>query len=210
MRSATLWIIAANVLVFMIVRLLILFHPGGADFVMDIVALKPAFILSGKYLWTIITSMFTHVFFFHLFANMFSLLFLGSFLERIIRQKRFLALYFGAGIAGALLFIAASAITGEVDISAVGASGAVFGVAGMLAVLTPKVPVYIMFIPIAIPMWLGVILILTLLWVLSISLGLPIGNTAHLGGLLVGVGYAFYLRYRYKRKAKMIAKFYSR
>jgi membrane associated rhomboid family serine protease len=59
------------------------------------------------------------------------------------------------------------------------------------------------------PMWFGVILILIVLWLLSASIGLPIGNTAHLGGLLTGMAYAFYLRNKHKRKAKIISDFYS-
>jgi membrane associated rhomboid family serine protease len=82
---------------------------------------------------------------------------------------------------------------------AVGASGAIFGLGGMLAVITPQMPVYILFIPIAMPMWLGVIISLALLWILSVVAGLPIGNLAHLGGLLAGLVYAFYLRKKYRR-----------
>jgi len=93
------------------------------------------------------------------------------------------------------------------NIGAVGASGAIFGIAGMLAVLVPKLPVYIMFIPIAMHMWFAVILLLLVLWIFSLVSGVPIGNTAHLGGLIIGFVYGFYLRTRYKRKVLMLNKF---
>jgi membrane associated rhomboid family serine protease len=39
--------------------------------------------------------------------------------------------------------------------------------------------------------------------------GLPIGNTAHLGGLLAGLGYGFYLKNKYKNKTRYIGKYFS-
>ena len=170
------------------------------------IALQPSTFLSMP--WTIITSMFMHGGSFHILANMFSLLFIGGFLERIIGKKRFIWIYIISGLAGSLLYILNFYLTGTGDIMAVGASGAIFGLGGMLAIITPKMPVYIMFIPIAMPMWIGIILSLTLLWFLSITAGLPIGNLAHLGGLIVGVGYALYLRKKYKRRFDMISHYF--
>jgi membrane associated rhomboid family serine protease len=48
------------------------------------------------------------------------------------------------------------------------------------------------------------------LWALSAGIGLPIGNTAHLGGLLVGLGYGFYLKNKYPNKTRMISRHFSR
>jgi hypothetical protein len=159
--------------------------------------------------WTIITSMFMHGGGFHIIANMFSLLFLGGFLERIIGKKRFIRIFMVSGLAGSLLYILNFYLTGNGDVPAVGASGAIFGLGGMLAVITPRMPVYIMFIPIAMPMWVGVTLSLALLWFLSIAAGLPIGNLAHLGGLIAGLSYAVYLRTKYKRRFDMISHYFS-
>lgn len=199
---ATFWLIAINVLFFFVAVIIGLFYPNF----IDLVALKPADILQGKNLWTLLTSMFMHAGVFHLFANMMSLMFLGSFLERIIGKKRFLWVYFISGIMGSVFYILFS----NPEISAVGASGAIFGIAGMLAVLTPRMPVYILFIPIAMPMWFGVILIMAVLWLLTVSVGLPIGNTAHFGGLVVGLTYAAYLRYKHPQKTRMISDHFSR
>jgi membrane associated rhomboid family serine protease len=140
--------------------------------------------------------------------NMMSLMFLGSFLERIIGGKRFILFYFASGIFAGLFFVL-SALMFKMDLNtaAVGASGAIFGIAGVLAVLVPKLPVYIMFIPIAAPMWLAVIILLLGLWILSLVAGAQIGNTAHLGGLIAGLAYGFYLRQRHKRKVLMINRF---
>lgn len=204
--SATLLIVILNV-VFFIVATILSSHYG--DIILKNIAVQPLFILHGEKLWTIVTSMFMHGGFLHLFVNMVSLIFLGSFLERLIGTKRFLLIYFISGIVASLAFVfLALAFHSNLEIPAVGASGAIFGIAGVLAVITPKLPVYIMFIPIAMPMWLGIVLMLALLWLISIAAGLPIGNTAHLGGFLAGLAYGFYLRLKHKRKVALLDKYF--
>lgn len=200
MRSSTLYLLLANAMFFMVFYPLIIFYPK----LMDVVALNPSLVLQGKNLWTLATSMFMHGGVFHLLANMISLMFLGGFLERLIGTKKFIGVYFVSGIVGSIFYVIISAMLGNTTVPAVGASAAIFGIAGMLAVLTPRLPVYIMFIPIAMPMWLGVIIIMFGLWLISAQFSLPIGNTAHLGGLLTGVIYALYLANKHKRKAAMI------
>ncbi len=202
--SVTTSIIIAN-LVFYVLVLILTYNNSK---VIDYVALTPSKILSGMYIWTLVTNMFMHGPLAHLFMNMLSLLFLGSFLERIIGPKRFLTFYFTAGIVAGLFFVfSALLFTKDLDAAAIGASGAIFGIAGVLAVLIPRLPVYILFIPVAMPMWVAVILLLLVLWALSIFAQVPIGNTAHLGGLLVGVVYGYYLRTRYNRKVHLLNKF---
>lgn len=198
-------LIIANFIFFLFAMVAVLIYPA----VMDYIALNPSNILHGKYLWTILTSMFMHGSVFHLLANMMSLFFLGGFLERIIGRKRFFWIYMISGVIASLFFVLiAYAFNSDLNVSAVGASGAIFGIAGMLAVLTPKMKVYILFIPIAMPMWFGAILILLLLWIISAAFSLPIGNLAHLGGLLTGLAYAFYLKLKYPRRARMISNYF--
>ena len=204
--NVTLWLIGINVIFFLIVMVLS-FILG--DKFLSYIAFNPSDFVAGKNVWTIITSMFMHSGVAHLFVNMFSLMFLGAFVERLIGSKRFLGIYLISGIIASLFYVLFAYAFGGMDVSAVGASGAIFGIAGMLVILTPKMPVYIMFIPIAMPMWFGIILMLALMWLLTITINLPIGNAAHLGGLITGMIYALYLRNKYKAKARMISKFYS-
>ncbi|UCG54041.1 MAG: rhomboid family intramembrane serine protease, partial [Dehalococcoidia bacterium] len=75
--------------------------------------------------WGVITSMFVHQAFFHLFANMITLYFFGSFLNRLVGSRRILLLYFGGGIIGGLFFILLAP-----PALAIGASGAVFALGG--------------------------------------------------------------------------------
>ncbi len=206
--SYTGWIILINVVAFII--FLILLNSFDQTVILNLVALKPDSIIAGQSLWTFITSMFMHAGLWHLAANMISLMFIGSFVERLIGKRRFLIVYFSAGLFAGVLFVLLAALTGiDLNVYAVGASGAIFGLGGLLAVLTPRLPVLVFFV-IPMPMWLAMIALLGILWIISLGLGVPIGNVAHLGGLLIGLAYGFYLKIKYPRKTKMIAKYFSR
>src|SRR3989344_9418807 len=133
--SITNKIIAANVF-FYAVSIFVLLQ-FGEKFFLDNFALTPQFIFQGKSVWTLFTSMFSHVLFFHIFANMFSLFFIGNFLERLVGRKRFFWLYITSGIVGGIFFVA-SGILFSNNSPGVGASGAIFGLLGVLAVLVPK------------------------------------------------------------------------
>ncbi|MCH7850865.1 MAG: rhomboid family intramembrane serine protease [Nanoarchaeota archaeon] len=174
------------------------------------IALQPLRILGGEGLWTFFTSMFMHAGLGHLFINMISLMFIGGFVEKLVGKKRFLSLYFAAGIFAGIFFVLFEAIVGgNLNIYAVGASGAIFGLGGLLAILTPRLPVLVFFI-IPLPMWMAMVFLMVVLWSLSVGLGLPIGNTAHLGGLLIGVGYGLYLKHKYPHRTKMISRYFSK
>jgi hypothetical protein len=137
-------------------------------------------------------------------------MFLGSFTEKLIGKKRFLGLYLGAGLFAGLFFVIVAALTGSgLNLYAVGASGAIFALGGLLAVLTPRLPVLVFFI-IPMPMWIAMVFLMFGIWALSLSLGLPIGNTAHLGGLIIGLSYGFYLKKKFPRKTQMISKYFAR
>jgi len=208
--SWTLALVLINVVFFMIVMLASVFiSPAQFETLLGYIALTPSQALSQP--WTIITSMFMHApGFTHIFVNMMSLVFIGSFLEKLVGKKRFIFIYMLAGILGSIFYILSFYFLGMSDIPAVGASGAIFGIGGMLAILTPKMPVYVLFIPIAMPLWLGITLSLVVMWLLSVAVGLPIGNFAHLGGLVAGLLYALILRMKHPAKARMISRYFSK
>jgi membrane associated rhomboid family serine protease len=140
--------------------------------------------------WTILTSMFVHGGFGHIFANMLTLYFFGSYISRLVGDGRFLITYFGGGILGGILFI----LLGSPLSIAVGASGAVFALGGALTVMRPKLRVFIFPIPAPIPLWVAVIGGFVLLSFIPF-----IAWQAHLGGLIFGLiaGYFFRKRERY-------------
>jgi membrane associated rhomboid family serine protease len=176
----------------------------------DSVAIKPSNILQGKYLWTFLTSMFMHGGFFHLAVNMLSLFFVGSLVEKIIGRKRYFWFYILSGILAGIFFVLLSLIfTSDLGAYAVGASGALFGLIGLLMLLTPNLPVYVMFIPIPIKMKYAAPGMLVILWLISVAGNVSIGNTAHLGGLIVGLIYGVFLRIKYKNKTSYIRRQFS-
>jgi len=127
--------------------------------------------------WTIISSIFVHGSIWHILFNMISLYFLGSFFIRAAGERNFLAVFFLGGLAGNILF----ALLAYPFSTGIGASGAVFALGGALAVMVPRVPVFIFFIPIPVPLWVAIIIFFLLSFLPSIAW------QAHLGGLLLGV-----------------------
>jgi membrane associated rhomboid family serine protease len=138
--------------------------------------------------WTVFTAMFVHAGFGHLFGNMITLFFFGSYLSRLVGNSWFTIVYFVGGLAGNLLYL----LIGDPLSIAVGASGAVCAVAGALAVLAPNIRVYLYFI-FPMPLWV-VVLVFFLLW--SFIPGLNIAWQAHIGGLAVGLVAGYYFRRR--------------
>ena len=262
--SVTSKIIFFNVVVFIVLYFLGLMFP-----VTDYLALVPEKIIHGSYLWTLVTSIFVHAGFAHLFFNMFSLFFIGSFVERIVGRKRFVWFYLIAGIVGGIFFALLAGffgfgvlegVFGSPDVGGVGASGAIFGLLGILAVILPRGKVYLiggpliaivvqavlgmifpnsafigiisfiatvyilvsifaifsfntrmrkLAVPIEMPFWLLPFVAIVPLILVGLFVSLPIGNMAHLGGLLAGVGYGLCLRSRYGKKVKMLNRAYG-
>ena len=172
-----LWfLIALNALLFIITLL----RPGAISFL----GLRPALLLQQP--WTIISSMFVHGGFWHILVNMISLYFLGSFLFRAVGERSFLAVFFLGGLAGNFLFV----LLANPFTTGVGASGAIFALAGALVVMVPRVPVLIFPIPIPMPLWVAILIFFLISFLPGIAW------QAHLGGLLLGVIAGFLFRRR--------------
>jgi len=205
--SVTVSLILINVVLFILVIVLLLTGIISESFFSSNIAVSLENIKQLK-LWTFLTSMFMHGGFFHLFANMLSLIFIGSLVERILGAKRYLWFYLLSGLFASFLYVFFELLFPS-GLGAVGASGALFGLVGLLVLLTPNLPVYLMFIPIPIKMKYAGPGILIILWFISRAGDVPIGNTAHLGGLLCGLVYGIYLKNKYKNKTRWLSKHFS-
>lgn len=156
-------------------------------FLTDYFALTSSEVLSKP--WTLVTYIFLHAGFDHLFYNMFALAIFGAMLEKIIGGKKFLTVFFVAGIAagiGSVIFYSSS----------IGASGAIYGIMGTLVVLRPRMPVFVGFM-VPVPMIFAVIL-----WAAGDFIGLfapseNVAYAAHLFGLAFGLVYGLYLKKDY-------------
>ena len=76
--------------------------------------------------WQLVTYMFMHGNFAHLFFNMYTLYVFGTVLERVWGTRKFLLYYFVTGIGAALVHIGVQWLTGDFALT-VGASGAISG-----------------------------------------------------------------------------------
>jgi membrane associated rhomboid family serine protease len=127
-------------------------------------------VADGAY-WQLLTSMFTHQQLWHIGFNMLALWVLGPQLELAVGRLRFLALYFVSGFAGAAMVM----WFGPQYSGTLGASGAIFGLMGALAVVALKVGGDVR----GILTWIGINLVLTF----AIA---NISWQGHLGGLIAG------------------------
>jgi len=221
--SVTNLLIIINVVVFIIGIILLLIEIN-----INYIALQPNAFFQEKTIWTLVTSMFMHApgaiipfLSLHLFINMFVLFQLGNLSEKIIGKKRFLWFYLISGLFAGLLFVYLSYFFGNTElgarifgspiIPAVGASGAIFAIAGLFVMLTPRLRFMIIFFPFfSLPAYIMIPLLLFVTWIITSSTGFLIGNVAHFGGFLAGIIYGFYLRKKYPKKTRMISNYFSR
>jgi len=162
-----------------VMYVLTLVVPGLGDALMFVPALFPS------RPWSIITYMFLHGGFGHIFFNMLALYFFGPRVEARLGGRRFLGLYLTSGIVGGLLSFTSPMI------GVIGASGAVYGVMFAYAHYWPRDVVHIWgVLPVEVR-WL--VVGLTVLSLVSGfgGAGDGIAHFAHLGGFL---GAFIYLR----------------
>jgi uncharacterized protein len=209
--SVTTWIIIISIIVSIITFILAAFSENYLNYL----ALKPTNILQGKFLWTLLTHMFAHGGILHLFINMFVLFSLGGLSEKIIGRKRFLWFYIISGLFAGALSVVLSGFFGHTDLGArifgspdifmVGASGAIFAIAGLYVILLPKLKFMIIFLPFfSFPAYIIIPAALVIMWIASIIGNWPVGNVAHFGGFLIGIIYGLYLRQKYRRKVQRL------
>jgi membrane associated rhomboid family serine protease len=171
-------LIAVNVLVFII---MVFAGLGFIDFsVRDLIQWGACYrpgIQEGEW-WRVVASMFLHGGVMHLLMNMAGLAIAGMFVEPILGVKKYLAGYFLTGIAAALV----SLWWHEKDIVAVGASGAIFGLYGIiLSSLLSK--------DIDRESRKGMLILLAFTAGYGLLMGFlsqGIDNSAHMGGLVAG------------------------
>jgi len=139
--------------------------------------------------WTIVTYMFLHGGFGHIFFNMLALYFFGPPVEQRIGGNRFITLYLISGIVGALFSIV-------LGVPVIGASGAVMGVSLAFAKFWPRQQVLIWGVLPIEARWL--VLIYAAIDILGFAgYGTRgIANLAHLGGFAGALLYLLYLERR--------------
>lgn len=141
--------------------------------------------------WTLVTYMFLHGGFGHLFFNMLGLYFFGPRLEDRLDGRAFLTLYFLSGLGGAVFsFMFAR------QYPVVGASGAVYGVLLGFAMFWPRERIYLWAI-LPVEAWLlCVMLVVGSLWAGFSGSASRTAHFAHLGGLVFAFAYLRWAEWR--------------
>lgn len=149
-----------------------------------------SYILQGEF-YRLFTSMFLHGGLEHFFSNMLLLYFLGDMMENRIGRFRFMVLYLLTGFIGNMVSCLYEYLT-NINYVTYGASGAVFGLIGMLFYLVvnrdPKTKVS-----------LTAMIFMIIYSVYSSLVEVQVNVAAHLGGLLAGMllMFVFYPRRKF-------------
>lgn len=153
--------------------------------------------------WQLVTYMFMHGGFGHLFFNMYTLFIFGSVLENVWGTKKFLTFYFVTGIGAALVNIGVQYLTGSFALT-VGASGAIYGILMGYAMLYPDSMLTLILPPVSMKAKWFVLIFAGIELLLGISNN-PADNVAHfahLGGLV----FAFILLMFWKKRRRLYGR----
>jgi rhomboid protease GluP len=155
--------------------------------------------------WRFVTPMFLHVGLVHLLVNMYGLWMLGPYVERFYGSAKFVVFWVATGVAGVLgsyLTVRpdmhVNALTRFLfktqDVASAGASGALFGLVGVLFVFGIK---YRRELPDNFKRAFGTGMMPTILLNLFIGFSVSmIDNAAHMGGLVAGAALALVVDYK--------------
>ena len=156
----TLWLALACIIIF-IIQVII---PNSTDYL-----LLNQNALHGE-IWRFVTSIFAHASFSHILLNMFALVLFGLILESLIGSKKLLLVFFASGIIANIVAIFFYP-------SSLGASGAIYGILGVLTIIRPTMVVWVYYLPL--PMFVAAIV-----WIGASVFGIfnpsDVGDIAHL------------------------------
>jgi membrane associated rhomboid family serine protease len=212
--------IIANVFVFLLTVLAAGGSVGEAGFTPVLIAYGAklnSYINAGQW-WRFVTPIFLHGSIAHLLMNMYGLWILGPYVERLYGSAKFVVFWVLSGIAG----VVASYLTvrpethagGPVgrflfkaeDLASVGASGALFGLIGVLFVFGIK---FRHELPEGFKRAFGTGMLPTILLNVFIGYVFPfIDNAAHMGGLMAGAVLALFVGYKRPHEPAGVAIFW--
>ncbi len=195
-QYVTVGLIAVNVTIYFVFQtnLLLDAQPGLIDTLSlkprDVVLIKP-FLQHIPEQYRLVSYMFLHGSFLHLFFNMIFLFVFGDNVEDAMGHYRFIIFYLICGIAAALVH---GALTESPDLPLIGASGAISGVVGAYLLLHPNIRVWVLVPLPKLPLFparfsAGLVIGVWIAYQLGSAILFPAENTAwwaHVGGFLTG------------------------
>lgn len=157
----------------------------GDPFLQKGVSIWMDILLDQEY-YRLFTSLFLHFDAEHFMSNMLILFLTGSFAERYLGSFKYLAAYLGSGLAGNMLSFYME-IGSTKLVWAAGASGAIYGVLGLLAVILIKTRGRLE------GMYGPGLFLLVVGSIFHSYQNMGVDNWAHLGGLLAGICFGIFL-----------------
>lgn len=185
LSSPSTWLIVINTLIFIVTCV---YSRSINDIKLDtLMRFGAAFgpLTLGGQPWRLLTSTFLHGNFLHLAFNMWALLNLGILAEILFGRRSYTLMYFVCGITASLVSTWWHFHTGNIAVVGVGASGAIFGIAGAL------IPALALQKNARLRAALkGNLVSISIFVIYTVAFGFQeahIDNSAHLGGLAAGL-----------------------
>ena len=202
-------LIVINVFVFLYEVYLETFSPARFSRFIEAYAMVPEEITQFQSVETLVTSMFLHGGFMHIFANMLFLYIFGNNVEDSMGHLGFFAFYMLCGFAASFLQVSVLSVTATSSAMAIphlGASGAIAGVLGAYMVTYPKAKVNtLIFFGLIFVRRISALFFLGFWFVIQLFSGAGsivttsqtgVAYFAHIGGFLAGVALCFVFRRR--------------
>jgi membrane associated rhomboid family serine protease len=183
--NATLYLIIANVIVFFVTTY-------AAPGLLGYLGLLPAAVVQANAWWQVVTYMFCHGGWAHLFFNMLALYLFGVQVERRMGSGEFLLYYLVSGIGAGLATVLVNYLTGQGMVYVVGASGAIVAVLLAFAAFFPDQRILLFYvIPMRAPTAVLVFAAIEVVFMLGVfsrftNIGSGIAHLTHLAGILFG------------------------
>jgi rhomboid protease GluP len=208
----TIVFLVANIFVFMLMweasgmSYSVLWTAFPEEVLLDFGAKTNYWIQHGHQYWRLVTPIFIHVNLLHVLINMYSLWIIGPWVEKLYGSAKFVVFWVATGIAGVLASyltvipgshpgVISSFLIKPHDDPSAGASGALFGLVGVLFVFGIK---YRHELPEGFKRAFGTGMVPIIL--LNLGIGFLargfIDNAAHVGGLLSGAAFAAVVSYK--------------
>lgn len=194
-HDATIALIVINVAIFIVLKIGKLISISAGD---DSMQWLVQFALSSDIVelthrpWVLLTYMFTQTDTLHLFFNVLWLFCFGRIIGSVISYHNLLAIYLIGGICGGCVFVMFYELATGSDGWLMGSSASVIAIAMSAAVIMPKRYITLLYIGKVRVLWIVLaVIIIILIGTFGDNLG---GTFAHMGGLLSGLIYGFFIR----------------
>ena len=159
---------------------------GASSEMLVIFGLTPVYVLEKLFIWQLVTYLFIHGNFWHLFWNMFSLWMFGCELERYWGSRQFLRFFMVTGIGAGVLSVL---FDPQSRVPTIGASGSIYGILMAYGMMFPERRVYLYFLfPVKVKYFVAMLGAIAFFSTWNSS-GSTIAHIAHLGGMVFGFLY---------------------